>query len=307
LSEFARKRLITKFGDKKEDEGEEAWREQCRDSEDDAVGLFLSFTLNVCIRYGITHTVPSLHGATKGRTVFEVICLFAVGGLLVAIVVLITCKLNNVEKSVEERRKTNSVHHQKLFDTERFVKFLSILASLTMSWCLYFAAQWGFFTFLHVSLRGVTGKLMEAVFLSFVCMLVIFLLDFVGDGSKSCKKALKGVITALSLLVGISWEGAFAMGVDEIAANWHTPGQVVAVKTLMCLSLVLTVLPAWRLYIMPKSDPVIMKYYHGHSPPLISLCKRWDPVKDFRPSKSQQIRDGIRKSIENALTPLRAS
>lgn len=290
-SQFTRKVFISSTGDMKEDKNEELWREQCRETEDDAVGLCFSSITCVVFRYAITGVLPTAHGSVEGRQGLEVAKLFLAGTLVLAVLIGVTYKINqrNAGIEAEQPENMNDLNVTTYFHVERFLHCLQICAGLTMSWCYYFATQWGFFVFLQSdNLKGVAGKLLQAVLVSFGCTLVIFVLDVVGDGSDSCKKALKGLITSLGLLVGISWEGAFAMGVEEIAVNWETKGHQLAVKIFLALSLVMIVLPAWRLFILPKSDPEIWRYYQGRLPPLSALWRTWDPVKDYKPSKSEK-------------------
>jgi len=310
VSQWVRKKLIMNFGDQVEDESEELWREQCSETEDDIIGLVLSSLVSVVIRYAITGTLPSAHGTTEGRQALEVISLFGTGVGCLALVILVTFQRNSLLKKHED----NPVHNHQFFSKEHFVNTLQIFLGLTMSWCFYFGTQWGFYVFLKhkQSMKGVTGKLLEALLVSFGSMLAIFALDSVGDGSPSMKKALKGLITALGLLVGISWEGAFALGVDEVAANWNTPHAVLVAKTLLALGLVVVVMPAWRLYIMPKSDPAIMRYYKGKLPPLMALCMKWDPATDHHLSKTERFRqkakaNGLLKGLDTVRAAARLS
>uniref|UniRef100_A0A7S0A8I5 Uncharacterized protein n=1 Tax=Pyrodinium bahamense TaxID=73915 RepID=A0A7S0A8I5_9DINO len=97
------------------------------------------------------------------------------------------------------------------------------------------------------------------------------------------------MITALGLLVGISWEGSFTLAVAEIVVNY--PQNRLLLKNLLAVGLVLVVLPAWRLYILPRSDPKIMRYYEGRMPPLVALWRPWDPVKDYKKSKTERWMD----------------
>eukprot|EP00418_Pyrodinium_bahamense_P010541 CAMPEP_0179129376 /NCGR_PEP_ID=MMETSP0796-20121207/61383_1 /TAXON_ID=73915 /ORGANISM="Pyrodinium bahamense, Strain pbaha01" /LENGTH=340 /DNA_ID=CAMNT_0020828255 /DNA_START=1 /DNA_END=1023 /DNA_ORIENTATION=+ len=279
---------VRKRDKEEEDEADMLWREQCTESEDDAVGLCLSSLTSAVLRYLISGDLPQLHGSVTGRTSAEALGLSGVGLLFAVLVSVATYKLNQIGQQEFEGEVS--------FYAERPVKIFQIWAGLTMSWCLYFATQWRFLAVLEANksiLHGCAGKLLQAVLLTFCCMLVIFVLDCLGDGSEKCKKAFNGVITALGLLVGISWEGSFTLAIDEIVAN-H-PQNRLLLKNLLAFGLVLVVVPAWRLYILPRSDPEIMSYYKGRMPPLVALWRPWDPVKDYKESKMER---RMRESID---------
>uniref|UniRef100_A0A7S0AY57 Uncharacterized protein n=1 Tax=Pyrodinium bahamense TaxID=73915 RepID=A0A7S0AY57_9DINO len=297
LVKVSRELRLRWVGDKdKEEEADMLWREQCSESEDDAVGLSLSSLTCAALRYLISGDLPQLHGTVTGRTSAHVLSLYGVGLLFAVLVSVATYKLNQIKQQMLQNPGEEISHY-----ADRMVKTFQIWAGLTMSWCFYFATQWCFFTLLEPYEKishGCAGKLLQAVLVTFCCMLVIFVLDCVGDGSEECKKAFKGVITALGLLVGISWEGSFALAVDEIVVNY--PKHTLLMKNLLAFMLMLVVLPAWRLYILPRSDPKIWSYYQGRLPPLMALCKQWDPVKDYKESKTEKWRKHAVQQISSS-------
>jgi len=280
---------VHRQGQKKEGVKHEQWREQCRESEDDAVGLCLSSLVCAVSRFTITGEVPQAHGSIHGRTPLQVFTLFGVGAVFVVLVAAATFKYNKMRHSREAEAFDHAEDTGKMFEPVRFMRIVQVFCGLTMSWCFYFATQWAFYQFLQhkQSLQGVAGKLMMAVMVSFCSMVVIFVLDCLGDGSNSCKKAIEGVIVALGLLVGISWEGTFGHAVTEIGLGFSTDNAVL-VKNLLAISLVVVVVPAWRLYIVPRTEPEVMAYFGGKLPPLSALCHAWDPDKDYKPSKTEQ-------------------
>jgi len=259
-------REIISQSDGTEDEGDRAWDEQCEETENDVVGLGLSFLVSVVIRYAISGQRPTGHGNPEGRPPVQASMLLLSGmafGFFTAVATLFVVRL-------EWRKATLSLH--------RMAQLLQLCCGLTMSWCFYFGTQWYFlFIFGHPKLRGALGKLLEALVVSFFSMVSIFVLDCIGDGSPNFKSALTGVIVAIGLLVGISWEHAFTHAIDELAESLaEYTMERVKIKIIMACCLVVCVLPAWRLYILPKADTELRKHYAGKSPPLKSLCCHWE-------------------------------
>mmetsp|Transcript_56235 Transcript_56235/g.108514 ORF Transcript_56235/g.108514 Transcript_56235/m.108514 type:complete len:594 (+) Transcript_56235:103-1884(+) len=263
---FDKLRELISQSDGKEDEGDIAWDEQCEETENDVVALGLSFLMSVVIRYAISGQPPTGYGSPVGRPPIKVLELLLCGvafGLLTGVATFFVVRL-------EWKKATLSLY--------RLSSLLQLVFGLTMSWCFYFGIQWYFlYMFGDPMLRGTVGKLLEALVVSFFSMVSIFVLDCIGDGSPNFKSALTGVIVAIGLLVGISWEHAFTHAIDELAASMaESEIDRVEIKMIAAVILVASVLPAWRLYILPKSDHELRRHYAGKSPPLKSLCCHWE-------------------------------
>jgi len=258
-------RELISQSDGQEDEGDRAWDEQCEETENDVVGLGLSFLVSVVIRYAISGEQPTAHGTPVGRPPLQALVLLLSGTAFVFFTAVATLGVVRLQW----KKATLSLH--------RMSQLLQLCCGLTMSWCFYFGTQWYFlFVFGHPKLRGALGKLLEALVVSFFSMVSIFVLDCIGDGSPIFKGALTGVIVAIGLLVGISWEHAFTHAIDELSeALSDSDVDKMKIKMIAAIILVVSVLPAWRLYILPKADQELRKHYAGKSPPLKSLCCPW--------------------------------
>eukprot|EP00933_Yihiella_yeosuensis_P054895 TRINITY_DN5347_c0_g1_i1.p1 TRINITY_DN5347_c0_g1~~TRINITY_DN5347_c0_g1_i1.p1 ORF type:complete len:130 (+),score=15.66 TRINITY_DN5347_c0_g1_i1:40-390(+) len=79
------------------------------------------------------------------------------------------------------------------------------------------------------------------------------------------------------VLVGLSWEKVFDVSCETFAlailhdSEPYAPEQVVYVHVGVNAVLFLLCYPAWRLYILPKTDPKIQELHGTPYPPLSSI------------------------------------
>merc|ERR1740121_1434345 len=59
------------------------------------------------------------------------------------------------------------------------------------------------------------------------------------------------IITALSILVGFSWEHVFDGGVEAVAEQTENP---LTIKCILTLMVSIVIVPAWRMYILTKVE-----------------------------------------------------
>merc|ERR1712157_673220 len=64
-------------------------------------------------------------------------------------------------------------------------------------------------------------------------------------------RALRAIISALGLLVGLSWENTFSASIEELAESCSDPR---IVKVGLSSALLIVVYPSWNWYILPKTD-----------------------------------------------------
>ncbi|CAE8617309.1 unnamed protein product [Polarella glacialis] len=160
--------------------------------------------------------------------------------------------------------------------TKRFVKLVLATFAFSASWTILFANYWFFKTVDSGSQiqAPVLQMLVVALFVGLCSMLVIFVMDYLADNEVLEPKGLRHLMTAVGLMVGLSWEACFDMatealgeGLSEEASFSHAGTYWMA---LLNLSLVAISYPAWRLYIMPKAYPDLQQLVGKH-PPISSL------------------------------------
>jgi len=109
-----------------------------------------------------------------------------------------------------------------------------------------------------------------SMIVSIVAFFVIWIIDCVFDRTedRSVEAALRSIIKAIGVLIGFSWEQAFASGVESIVLNLEGEGGAhhgghegaaegedasylgLIIKCGMAAALGIVVIPAWRKYIL---------------------------------------------------------
>jgi len=94
-----------------------------------------------------------------------------------------------------------------------------------------------------------------AVLITFCCYVMIFVLDKLADADftdDAIDKSIRELIKALGILIGFAWEKSFDASVESVSdeAAHYCPEPVT--KLIMSLIICVTVIPAWRWYILPE-------------------------------------------------------
>merc|ERR1719238_794750 len=102
----------------------------------------------------------------------------------------------------------------------------------------------------------------------------VFFLDFLNQKGWGEHDALDALVTAIGLLIGLCWEQTFDVAVETIVEMHHDKGIIFQDCVLfgMSLCLVLVVLPAWMVYILPKTDEELQKLVPPLTPVTI-ICR----------------------------------
>mmetsp|Transcript_20377 Transcript_20377/g.51958 ORF Transcript_20377/g.51958 Transcript_20377/m.51958 type:complete len:576 (+) Transcript_20377:43-1770(+) len=276
-----------------DDDTEERWYHHCEECENDTICLALSFLMCAVIRYMISGSMPSSHGSLGGRTRKEGLEMLGVGFGFALLTVLSTAVVRQVTKTYGEEAKNK----------QRMALILQNFSAMGMSWQLYFGGQWLFYYYLpHVG--PVSGKLIEALIFSLICMACILILDYVHDHAAEVNanaldargildahmKAMHALIQAGGVFVGISWESSFVSSLSTIAEYTTYPATT---SNIIAACLVIVVYPAWRLYILPHADEHVKERYGGKKPPISALFSGWKPHLDDYKSKMQKLRANI--------------
>merc|ERR1740123_1767109 len=92
-----------------------------------------------------------------------------------------------------------------------------------------------------------------SLFVTVVALAMIFVLDMIADldvTGDAIDLAVRAVIKAIAVLIGFSWEKAFDFAVEDVAKELSFLDHSIT-KLLLAVLLALTVVPAWRWYILP--------------------------------------------------------
>jgi len=263
----------------------EALHEQCKETGTDFFAMGLSFLIAMFfrgwIKFDRTGTAAGPHAVGTGSEAHEVWTLIAVGFIFVLVAGLFSHF--NMQKKFISMSATFHV--------------LATIAAMTAAWCWLEAANWvslshlapnaggpgerrlnegveekgfGFFQLP----RGVfMAKLMVAAFFTLVFVLAVFLFSKLTQvGGKETKTILKGSMTAVALVVGLSWEHLFDAAIEEVAEMAEAEHGKQWLKVLMSFVLVLMVLPAWMVYILPKHNDEMIEKYAGKQLSVFKCC-----------------------------------
>merc|ERR1719160_72482 len=82
----------------------------------------------------------------------------------------------------------------------------------------------------------------------------IFIVDFMADNMRTSEKALRHLMDALGLLMGLTWEAAFDQAAETTEERFAADNlrKRIVLKICVAVGLCTVVLPAWRWYILPK-------------------------------------------------------
>jgi len=243
LAVFLRQREIAK--DNKKDEREKLWIHHTKETEDDVIGLCISFLIVQVLRFIICGVMPDVEGedgeGTPDHTIFDSLYLIGIG------MVWIAARL--VRTAISE-------HHLPFSDRKR--EQIGLITTMGAAWCLLFSVQWTVNIYSHHT-KDAVAKVVIALAVTFLSLGDITILDKIRDRhatSKRVDKILKSFITTLSMLIGFAWEKCFDSSVDTIAHGGRRIFPPVATKLILSILLCSIVIPAWRFFILPT----IMEY-----------------------------------------------
>lgn len=230
---------VSKGDDGKVDEAEMLWDEETEETEDDVVGLCISFLLIQIIRFHIGGILPNSEGEEEGEPkhkTSESLKLFGTG-LVWVFVLLLATQLCFKEES--ESRLGPQIRN---------------VVGMCFAWCLYFSVGWAIdnnFTFQS----PMEGEIALALTVSAMALSCIRILDKLADldwTKKPVDKFIRGdLIVAMGILIGFSWEKDFDIAVTDVANHWKKVLAPPITKLILAILLAAIVIPAWWKFILP--------------------------------------------------------
>lgn len=237
ITDFFREKHIMQDGDK--NESEDLWDDVTEETEDDVVGLAVSFCFVQAVRFGIGGALPNAEGEEPedvivNHTVRQAMCLAGVGILLAFLeaVRVLYVKYNGLPRLMRQGKN---------------------VIGMTFSWCCFFGMDWYLSCTLFTEEQGMMKNVVLALCVTVVAlgMIFVFMLAEASDKtSEQMDEAIRAVINAIGILIGFAWEKAFDVAVAEIAVSVHEFPEPVTKLGLACC-LVLLVVPAWYRHILP--------------------------------------------------------
>lgn len=259
------------------------WAEQCKESEDDAAGLSLGLLVCQVIKFAITGHLAPIHGSPKEKTAFDLQCLLFTSIGCAGLVGGANMWRRSLEKQGHEAGDTVHEHSGESADgagdnargvdlhavagrsLRRCASMLVVTASMTLGWCLLFCGQWFFWRWTGGQGVG-EGDVMSARMIMVLGFgvggfSVIIMLDWIADHGWVDRSLVNGLIDAIGLLLGLSWEAAVTSAVEGLGTA--VPGRTLVVDLTVDVGLCIATIPAWALYVLPQS----LKYVSEKSGP----------------------------------------
>jgi len=249
------------------DEMEKLWQEQSLDAENDVIGLACSFVLLQSTRFALFGSLPDLDGTMEvaldgklpnlGFMMYETWIFLAllVAFTTIAIVLFFLGHRFAVAEGLSDEDDEEDDHaSMRDASIHRFLVMSQTVFFMCSSWCILFAGQ--AFSRAEAADQATTivGKIALALVVSLFLFSIIFVLDKVADSdfiTKETDVVLVKVIVSKGLAIGFAWEQCFDAAVDVVGGE--TP-QAFTTKLLVAGFIVVLVVPAYRLYVLPKVD-----------------------------------------------------
>jgi len=229
---------VARGDDGKVDKSEELWDEVTEETEDDVIGLAVSFLVVQTLRLLVGGTLPNAEGeeseeGSSSHSNWQVLMLVVIGTSFVLVEVLRMLYIK--------------------FEFPRLTPQMRNIVIMSFSWCIFFATDWWLSYNIFTQNHGMTKEVVVALTVTAIAMTEIFLLDKFADlpvTGSHVDAIIRAVVRALGILIGFSWEKSFDTAVVEVSGFVKVlPDHLV--KLVLAVLLVLLVVPAWRLYILP--------------------------------------------------------
>jgi hypothetical protein len=244
-------------------EDNEHWDEHVEEVENDVVSISLGFLLMQVVRFLITgrlckflpHDAPHDITQAQANLLGGAAFLFAVSTVLGTVLV---------------HRVLSQEDPHSLVD--RTVRAFQNVSAMAFAFCFLFWGEWQVYALGYHGVR-IKACLLVAMFVTLLCLALIFALDAIED-LLGMRRAVRSLVLAMGLLIGFSWEKAFDIGLEALAhpdipadavfrgGGWF--GDLLAFMAritawFLPLFLLIVALPAWKMYVLPHCDPESIK------------------------------------------------
>lgn len=218
-------------------ENEAELERQVANMENDVAGFCLAYLSTAALHFHLCGKPMKLHNYLKSHTKSEMWGLLSAGGIFFVATVVLT-----------------SILHQEPQDGRRAMELVQSFAAMCMGWCLNFGIEGSFVMAAGADMPPPAALFVIALLTTMLCIFVILVLDVMAEQNEADPVALRAVVTGLGLCAGLAWEKAFDAAMESITEG-TTFGEAhpALEKGALGLAIVGLVLPAWRLYIFPRT------------------------------------------------------
>eukprot|EP00401_Gymnodinium_catenatum_P076244 CAMPEP_0117608742 /NCGR_PEP_ID=MMETSP0784-20121206/80962_1 /TAXON_ID=39447 /ORGANISM="" /LENGTH=596 /DNA_ID=CAMNT_0005412019 /DNA_START=62 /DNA_END=1852 /DNA_ORIENTATION=+ len=229
------------------DEKEKIWDEETEESENDVMGLTLSFQLVQSIRFALCSELPTSTGkesklVSGNHTADDVTSLlYGALGFMGLVVITHICR---------PKHGHHEIHGSET--KKRFLDLLLTMTSMAFAWCAFYDTNW-FFLWRFVDMRSnpMLLRVIVAIILSGTSFTAIWILDKLADlecTNDTFDAAARQMISTIGFLVGFAWEQCFDEATESLS-------EVMPMKHVSKLGLAIfcaaIIVPAWRWWILP--------------------------------------------------------
>lgn len=229
------------------DEAEIKWDEETKETEDDIIGLAVSFVLAQTLRFAISGDLPD----PEGNEPDEMLSNHSNREVLMLIGIAVFFTVLNVLRTIFIKKQY------------RFTPQMRNVVMMDFAWCCFFSSDWWLSTTFFASEHGMIKEVVLALFVTSIAFIMIFFLDKIADAfaqssqnhKSDTDQAIRSIVQAFGILIGFSWEKAFDTAVQSCTAviSFMPPAWS---KLVLAIGLAAVVIPAWRMHILPT----IMEY-----------------------------------------------
>jgi hypothetical protein len=255
------------FDDGKVEQEEHEWEKHVCEIEDDIIALCTSYLITRSVARFIEGGDP-LHEHDRG----QVGMMFAAAVVsLVAMIVIVNfwnpehehgassegnhahnepkklVKQKTKAERLEEQRKKTSIPEHRMAEISKY------LCTFCFAWCSLEGCTWVIMFFQNIyGWTHIWMEVCEALIVSFLCVLIIWVLDKVADEEftpDEVDEVIEDSVMGFGVLIGFCWEHAFNVGVISISRRFVSNQDIA--QFVMCVGIVIIVFPAYVMYIVP--------------------------------------------------------
>lgn len=232
--------LAAEFGRRAAGLVDDEWQDKIDDLQNDfgamAAAVCFSLLVRACISGEYHHIsddeeTEDAHTATERRHMLIYACvLIPVAGFLVQ-------QMSSMQARLEAQGRLS-------YWTKRTIMFFTAFLCMSVAWAFLLWGEWEFDG--RDGGPVIQNKVHFALAATVVCCLSILALGQISGGA--FRSARKVTLTALSLLVGWSWEESFDAAVESVTEDSKNPGTM---KIMLALGLACVILPVYVTYLKP--------------------------------------------------------
>jgi len=236
---YLRQQRAHRHGDTKE---LQEWKEACAEMEDDAATLAFGLIVSQLVRWMILPYKPVLHDYPGHKTLGEIRQLLLADLIIGFFLFMSTYVSKRVLVNVKFSFLTQA----------RVVHLVQGALAMSTAWITLFWSEWNAYMVWKEDLMVMKTRLAVCISAVVFPVIVIFSCDCVARTGVEAK-ALKSLVSALGLLVGLTWEKAFDMALGEAVFHPSDPDYLWKMFFAV-LFLDLVVGPAWAFFVLPKAS-----------------------------------------------------